>query len=735
MDTDSVADSLLVRIRIAAVTLFLSAFLLFVCQPMVGKMLLPYLGGAAAVWTTCVLFFQSMLLLGYVYAHIVSRIDDVRKQLVIHLVVLLFPLAFLPITIRAIPTESASAHPLMQLLSMLAVSTAIPFFVVSTTAPLVQNWFSRTTHAASEDPYFLYSASNAGSLLALVLYPFLIEPSIGATAQTRFWLAGYIGLVLLIPITVAAFYRSKWTSTRTFTGSRIEPRTRVFWIAASFVPSGLMLAVTNHIAANVGSVPFLWLLPLALYLLTFVLAFARRFQATSKRVSRLIPAILLIMFPMVAAGVVAPPGLNWIVIGAHLVLLYCGALLCHTRLAESRPGAGDLTEFYFWVALGGVLGGIFTATLAPVLFKTVLEYPLLVALVPFFRRSESEDSLRGGVVIGVIFAIGLAGAWVILRLTGLNSSIDTLAFAHTALFFIAYKLKNRPWTFGFVFAGLLFAYTLILPGYIEGASQVYVSRNFFGVKKVLDDPATHLRKLLHGDTVHGIESTDPARSGIPLSYYYPGGSVSNVIDSLRARGKQQRFAVLGLGIGTMAAYADDTHHVTFYEIDPSVEPIARQYFKFLERCGSNCNVVIGDGRLQLAREPDGSFDFLLLDAFSSDSVPTHLLSREALQMYLSKLRPGGILVFNVSNRYLNVERLVSALVSDAGLIAFSRFDESTSDLRKLGKTSAQHVVAARLLDDLQGIAGRPGWVKIQPSDGFRPWTDDYSNLLSLIRWH
>jgi hypothetical protein len=712
----------------------LSAFLLFLCQPMVGKMLLPYLGGAAAVWTTCVLFFQSMLLLGYVYAHLLAGISDIRKQMFTHAVVLAIPLAFLPIAFPAISSESASLHPVLRLLSLLTISTAVPFFVVSATAPLVQNWFSRTTHAASEDPYFLYSASNAGSLLALLVYPFAVEPRLGVLVQTRFWFGGYIGLVLMLAMTVLALLQTKSIKTHTFSRSEIQNKQRLFWTLAAFVPSGLMLAVTNHIAANVGSVPFLWLLPLGLYLLTFILAFARRYSATSARMSRTIPAVLLIVFPLVAAGVVAPPGLNWIVIGAHLLLLYCGALLCHTRLAESRPGAEHLTEFYFWVAFGGVLGGVFTASLAPELFKTVLEYPLLVAILPFLRRTDKENEPRHDFLITAIFAAAVAATWGIFRFTGLDSSIESMAFAHTALFFVVYKLKNYGQRFALTFGVLLFTYTLILPGYIEGANRIFVSRNFFGVKKVLEDPSTHLRKLLHGDTIHGIESTDPERAGQPLSYYYPGGSVSDVIELLRARGKPENFAILGLGAGTMAAYGDSNHHVRFYEIDPSVEPIARQYFTFLPRCGANCDVVIGDGRLRLARERDGSFDFLLLDAFSSDSVPTHLLSREAVKMYLSKLTPDGIVMFHVSNRYLDVEKLVSALVADSGLVAFSRFDDA-KDLRKLGKSSAYHIVAARRMEDLQGIRGRPGWVAVTRPADFQPWTDDYSNLLSLIRWH
>jgi hypothetical protein len=733
-----VVPSLLsVRIRILAATLFLSAFLLFVCQPMAGKMLLPYLGGAASVWTTCVLFFQFMLLVGYIYAHLLARVTDVRKQIVVHAVVLLVPLAFLPIAFQMAPSAALSQHPLLQVLSLLFASAAVPFFVVSTTAPLVQNWLSRTPHRGSDDPYFLYSASNAGSLLALLAYPFLIEPRIGVSGQSRLWFAGYVGLLMLFAATIAALYRSQWSAPRHDPELSIDVRARLYWVAAAFVPSGLMLAVTNHIAANVGSVPFLWLMPLVLYLLTFILAFGRRFHATSERISRILPAVLLIFFPLVAVGLVGgvvPPGLNWIIIGLHLLLLYCGALLCHTRLAERRPDAGHLTEFYFWVAFGGVLGGIFTATLAPLMFTTVAEYPLLVALLPFFRRTGRQSSMALDILFSAFLGVAIVATWLIYRFAHLESDAEWLALAHTAFFFVAYKFKNQARRFALSFAILMLAYTLFLPGFFEGGTRIYSARNFFGIKTVLDDPSAHLRELLHGDIIHGIESTDRSRSGQPLSYYYPGGSVSNVVDLLRAREKPEQFAVLGLGTGTMAAYADASHHVRFYEIDPTVEPIARRYFTFLSRCGSNCDVVIGDGRLQLAQEHDGTFDLLLLDAFSSDSVPTHLLSREAVQMYLSKLTPDGVLLFNVSNRFLDVEKLVSVLVSDAGLVAFSRFDDAGA-FKKLGKSPAQHLAAARNMRDLDGLAGKAGWHRVSRPGGFQPWTDDYSNLLSVIRWH
>jgi hypothetical protein len=309
-----------------------------------------------------------------------------------------------------------------------------------------------------------------------------------------------------------------------------------------------------------------------------------------------------------------------------------------------------------------------------------------------------------------------------------------LALVHTAVLFAGYKLARRPQRFAWYFAAIILTYAFILPSYIEGANRIYAERNFFGVKKVLDDPTEHLRKLLHGDTIHGIESTDPAQAGRPLSYYYPGGSVSDAIEVMRHHDGAQMIGVIGLGAGSMAAYGDGTHHVRFYEIDASVESIARQYFTFLPRCGSNCDVVIGDGRLQLEHEPDGVLDLLLLDAFSSDSIPPHLLSREALDVYLAKLKAGGILIFHVSNRYLDVEKLVRAMVVDAGLVAFSRFDDA-GDLRKAGKSSANHVVAARRLEDLGDLPGRAGWNRVFRPATLQPWTDDYSNLLSLMRWH
>lgn len=725
-----------IRVPVLTIALFVSAFLLFVCQPMVGKMVLPYLGGAAGVWTTCVLFFQAMLLAGYLYAHFLGCVSDVRKQILTHGVVLVLALAFLPIRFNPGSPQTMPRNPSLDLLLQLFISVGIPFFVASATAPLLQNWFSRTRDKTAGDPYFLYSASNAGSLLALAAYPLVLEPRFGVPEQSRLWFIGYVALILLIGIVAALVWHVPGQDQRKVRVIDANPRDPgrfkiLYWIAAAFVPSALMLAVTNQIASDLASVPFLWILPLAIYLLTFIFAFARKFHPSPSTLSRRIPILLLLFFPIVAVSLPAPPGYNWLLIGAHLALLGGGALLCHTALAASRPDPRYLTEFYFGIALGGVLGGVFTAILAPLVFKTIIEYPLLIALVPFFRSGKSG---KRDWLVPIGFAAAVFATWFVLQTTGLDSNVEAVALAHTTFFFICYKFRDRVWRFALSFGILVMAYTMLLPDYVTGASALYTSRNFFGMKRVVEDKEAHLRKLLHGDTVHGVESTLPQRSGQPLSYYYRTGPVGDVIGAMRRREKPEHFGVIGLGSGTMAAYADPTHHVTFFEIDPSMESIARRYFTFLPRCGSNCDVVIGDGRLRVAGAPNGSFDLLMFDAFSSDSIPSHLLSREAVQLYLSKTAPDGMLLFHVSNRYLDIARLVSALVSDAGLVAYSRIDEA-GELEAQGKTRSNYVVAARNLDDLDGIVHSRGWKRVVRPENFRSWTDDYSNLLSLIRWH
>jgi SAM-dependent methyltransferase len=722
-----------------APTLFTSAFLLFWFEPMIGKMMLPFLGGAASVWITCVLFFQLMLLAGYGYAHLLDRYAGVRGQIIVHSLMMLAVFAFLPIHFTPRPDETASAHPSTWLLWELIKSVGIPFGVVSTTAPLLQNWLAKTGAGSGRDPYFLYAISNAGSLIGLLAYPLLIEPGVGVRTQSWWWFAGYLALTLAVSAASVLVWRAAATdrSMQVESGSEIAaPPTwplRLFWLAAAFVPSGLMSAVTNHILLNLASVPFLWIIPLAVYLVTFMIAFARRFHLSSTLISRIAAVVLLVLFPFVVVSRAVPPQFMWALIAAHVLVLFTGALLCHTALASRRPAARYLTEFYFWVALGGALGAAFTAMLAPSIFRTVIEYPLLVATLAFFRDSKDPDAKINGLDLIFPAALGFVviGAAKIMQYTGVDLTTDwkTTIGVDVGVIAIAFLLRSRSFRFGLAMVVLILTYHNLLPQFYGGSQFIYTARDFFGVKGVKFDLATNSRRLLHGDTLHGLESLDPELLGRPLSYYHETGPVGDVMNLLGERG-DHHIGVVGLGTGSMAGWTAPHRRITFFDIDPQVRDIANRFFTFLQRCGAQCDVVIGDGRLSIERMGNESFDLLMLDAFNSDSIPAHLVSREAIRMYLTKLKPNGLLMFHVSNRYMDVEGLISAAVKDASLEARIRHDE---DQQAPLKARSHYVVAGKTGDALGWLRWDENWVNVQKPEGIDAWTDDYSNMLEILR--
>jgi len=656
-------------------TLVLSAFLLFCFQPMVGKMLLPLLGGAASVWTTAVLFFQFMLLAGYFYADRLTRLGSLQLQLLIHTLVMLSAVFFLPIRFDQ-DSLGMNAHlrPVLRELVSLLKTAGLPYFVVSTTAPLLQKWFSRTDDISARDPYFLYAFSNSGSLLALLAYPFLIEPVFGAGEQSFYWLAGYVVLALMTIVLFAVLRRMPLPAPQDVTALRPDVRSRLTWLAASFVPSGLMLAVTTHISVNLTPMPMVWTLPLAIYLVTFILAFGRRVRVSSRRVAQLALPVLVLFCPVVGLQVPVVLSIDAVLIAVHLVLLFVGCLLCHTALAERRPGPRHLTQYYLWVAAGGALGGLFAAIVAPSVFTSIFEYPLLLALAVLFRQS----------------------------------SLRTQRVATAAL------------------ASLVLGYALLLPPMLaEKGDAVHVKRNFFGVKRVID--AGNERRLLHGDTLHGVEKRDTAGAGEPMLYYHREGPLGDVMDMMSGR-PGQHVGVIGLGAGSIAAYAGPQRRVTFFEIDPDVEKIAEQFFTFMDQCGIYCDVVSGDGRVALSAQ-QYAFDLIVLDAFSSDVIPPHLVSREALDLYLSRLKPGGALLFHTSNRYLKVKDLVSALVTAAELPALVRVDRAQGAVSK-----SIYVVATRSMEDLGNLRDLESWRIVSAPPDVRVWTDEYSSLVGLLQW-
>jgi SAM-dependent methyltransferase len=718
-------------------TIFLSAFLLFWFEPMVGKMMLPLLGGAAAVWITCLLFFQLMLLAGYGYAYLLERYAKLRTQIVVHTIMLAAVLFFLPIHFAARPDEAASAYPSAWLLWQLIKTAGLPFGIVSTTAPLLQNWFSKTPAVSGRDPYFLYAVSNAGSLIALLTYPLIVEPAVGVRTQSWWWGAGFVVLGVLVASVSMVVWKTTSNQVRLFDDVIADAplwRTRLFWLAAAFVPSALMLAVTNHILLNLASVPFLWILPLAVYLVTFMIAFGRRIHLSIELVSGLVAVILLLLFPFAATSRAVEAKYLLFIVAVHMLILMAGALLCHTALASRRPAPQYLTEFYFWVALGGVLGGAFTAVIAPFVFQSTFEYPLLVALIAFFRQPrDSQKEIEGGdLIFPALLGFLVLGASRLMRWASVDLTADfkTTIAVDVAIILIAFLFRRRVVRFALALAILIFAYQRVLPQFFGGSQFVYAARNFFGVKGVKFDLATNSRRLLHGDTLHGIESMEPELAGHPVSYYDETGPVGDVMKMLSERGAQH-IGVVGLGTGSMAGWTAPYRHITFFDIDPQVLEIAHTFFTFLPNCGNNCDVALGDGRLSIEKEKAGEFDLLMLDAFNSDSIPAHLVSREAIQMYLTKLKPNGLLMFHVSNRYMDVEALISAVVTDASLEALFRHDDQQqTDL----KARSHYVIAAKNAESLGSLEHDENWVKVKKPSGVLPWTDDYSNMLAILRW-
>jgi hypothetical protein len=719
-------------------TLFLSAALLFWAEPMMAKMLLPALGGAPAVWNTCLVFFQAALLLGYAAAHFTARRVAPRWQPLLPLPLLVAGLLFLPVRppapdASAVPTEGT---PVWWLLGELTAVLGAPFVALSVIAPLLQRWFSRSGHGAARDPYFLYAASNAGSLAALVGYPAILEPWLKLSEQSRLWMWLYLALIGLVG--ACAVIAKRHAAAGATPNDSLEAavpapvleislRRRLEWLALAAVPSSLMLGVTHFLATDIASIPLLWVVPLALYLVTFIVAFGRR-QLPLGPLNRLLPfgAIALAFALMLRA---AEP--IWLLVPLHLGVFFLAGLLCHGRLAADRPPPEQLTGFYFWLALGGVVGGAFNALLAPLLFNRITEYPL--ALVAACGLRANGHSAPGGWRADLAYAAGcgaltlalarLARAWnpnSAEAAMGLAVGVPLLTAA------LALRLRGR-------FALALGAVLLAAGWQASDPRQtpLLTVRSFFGVSYVERDAAGRFHELIHGSTVHGRQFIAPERRCEPLAYYHRKGPLGTVFQSLHPR----HVGVIGLGTGAMITYAQSGQAWTFFEIDPAVIAVARNtnLFWFLAECATvTPRFVTGDARLQLAREPDGAFDLLVLDAFSSDSIPVHLLTREALRLYLRKLAPAGVMALHISNRYLELGPVAGNLARDAGLVA--RWWDDVDFDPENGRDQSTWVVLARRTEDLGGLEASVRWTPLEARDSLPVWTDDHSNILRVFRW-
>lgn len=723
-----------------ASTLFLSSALLFLVEPMFAKMVLPLLGGTPAVWNTCIVFFQATLFAGYLYAHASAAYLSPRRQTLVHVVLMLASFTALPIAVASGWSPPGDASPILWLISLLAVSVGLPFLAVSTSAPLLQLWFSRTSHTAARDPYFLYQASNLGSIAALLAYPVVVEPSLRLAEQSWLWTVGYGALLPLTLACALVSLRSQRPAARMAeeSGRSAEsirwPR-RLRWLSLALVPSSLMLGVTSYLSTDIAAIPLLWIIPLLIYLLTFVLAFGRRPMVPHGLMVRVWPLVLL---PLVLLMVLAAAGPSWLLIPMHVVMFFVAAMVCHGELAIDRPASTRLTEFYLWISLGGALGGVLNAIVAPLVFDAVVEYPLAMVLAcllgPMRAGAERGHRLRRadlllpvGLAVLTVVAIGL------MRIAPIGAGVGSvLMFGVPTVF--CFSFARRPVRFGLGVAALLLA-SLVNPSTF--GSALHTERSFFGVHRVRIDPEGKYLALFHGSTMHGRQSLDPARQHEPLTYYARTGPIGQLFGSFPRGGAPREIAVIGLGSGSMACYAERGQRWTFYEIDPAVERIARdsRYFTFLRDSPAEIGVVLGDARLSLAGAPDRRYDVIVLDAFSSDAIPVHLMTREALKLYLSKLAPNGMLAFHISNRYLSLRPVLADLAEDAGLPELSQADLNISEVEAAGgKSASVWVVMARHREALRRLAANRRWTEGVSPSASRVWTDDYSNLLSVFHW-
>jgi hypothetical protein len=762
------------------------------------------------VWNTCLVFFQAVLLFGYLYSHISTHRLGIRRQAALHLGVLALPVLLLPIAVDAARIPDTEA-PAWWLLGTLFIVVGLPFFVVSTTGPLLQKWFASTGHPSASDPYYLYIASNLGSLLALVAYPVAIESWLSLSQQAALWQWIYfvfIGMCILCAIAVFAC-RGEGDSSSKEADTPVKPKTALRWVGLAFIPSSLLMGVTTHLTTDLAPVPLLWVVPLALYLLSFIIAFSKSIRLPLKWIGRLLAMSVIASTLVILIGATEP---ITAIIAVHLITLFLAALLCHGILASERPPTQQLTAFYLWLSVGGVLGGIFNTLLAPLLFHKLglIEYPLMLVVVsalggarksgphaavpyggPHAPREENLHAEREDhsdwrprftdflypSVLGILLSLLVISAqdrqelisWfqALAKTSGLDLHIVRNAILFGVPAVLVYTFVDRPLRFALGIAALFLAANFD-PGPM--GKTIFLERDYLGVIRVTISPDGKFRRMIHGNTIHGQQRIMPkprfvasclqtlgasnpvqlagivraaedtwSRPNEPLTYYSPTGPAGQVFRTLvRPSDRFKKIGVIGLGIGALTAYARPDQDWTFFELDPAVIRLAQntEHFTFLrDYRPKSLEIIAGDARLQLARLPDQSFDVLVLDAFSSDAIPIHLLTTEAMALYERKLAPGGLLLFHVSNRYLDLPPILGKLAQscEPALVAKVNDDRGVSDdQRQQGREPSIWVLIAREPKELAPLM-RGAWLPVRVPHGTPLWSDDRANVLGAFR--
>jgi SAM-dependent methyltransferase len=719
-----------------ASAMFASAALVFMVEPLIAKMILPQLGGSPAVWNTCMAFFQLALLAGYLYAHLLQRVRSIGLQVVVHLVLLAAAAIALPLGVTGTFGPPPVGAPVMWLLRVLFVSIGAPFAVLSATAPLLQCWYARAEdrYPQTSSPYVFYGASNLGSMLALLAYPTLIEPSLAVHTQTFGWAIAYavFGVLMTcvggIALRGHALRPGSALNVKLSKTARPTLRDRILWLALAAAPSSLMLGVTTYISNDVASVPLFWVIPLALYLLTFIISFQAQ-----PLISRERALLWQAVFVAMAAGLLC---VNTTSVVAHLftylgAFFFC-ALVCHQSLSASRPHTDHLTEFYLLLSLGGVVGGMFNAFVAPVIFSRVVEFPLVLALCVLARPWRMSEISRRDIALaaaGILVAIVLVFAPASPRLIYIPV---VLAIAGAS---IAGLVSRQALLFALVAGALCTEATFVPP---DGHAVLLTVRSFFGVHRVTAgfEPALggELHLLFHGTTIHGAQPQAGPDRCRTTTYYARSTPIGQAFTNVLSRRPNANIGVVGLGTGSVAAYTRAGDRMRFFEIDPEVARIARdkRYFTYLSDCAKGVvDIVLGDARLTLAQEKPSTFDLLQLDAFSADNVPTHLLTIEAFKLYLRAIKPDGVILLHLTNRNLALEAPVAAAVRDVGAVALMQDFNPPRDAPAIAAAPTKVMLVAKSRAALAAFVNDSRW-RAARDNGVRAWSDDYTNVIGAM---
>lgn len=727
-----------------AATLFISATLMFLLQPMFGKVLLPLLGGAPSVWNTCMVFFQTVLFFGYLYAHFICKVQQGFRQILIHGVVIAVSCLALPVALSESAEPPNEADPTLWLIKILSVSIGLPFFVLSTTAPLLQKWFSRIGHQTSNDPYYLYVASNAGSLLALLSYPFLLEPNIGLIEQQITWSSGFSILCFLLICCMLIVLRAI-NRAEVSVGHRDKMKDspdlfkRLHWLILSFVPSSLLLGLNNYITTDIASVPLLWVIPLSLYLLSFIIVFSKFNVSVQKWMVALQPLIIppfvvYLSFEQVFSHITIELILN-------LLAFFLSVMVCHGELAKKRPNTQYLTTYYLIMSFGGMLGGMFNTFLAPLLFDTIFEYPLMLVAALMLRPHQMiHAEIKPDYKVKLLVFYILLFAFVIYY-NGNNLSqnlIVTLTIiTMAAINYLAFRNL----------APNLLLNTIVIIACLASFNDheykvLHQERTFFGVLNVREREVhndskkiTTLHEFYNGTTKHGAQIVASDQQCAPIGYYHPRGPIGQLFDAYDQVNENWDIGIVGLGSGVMGSYAKKAQSWTFYELDPSIVDLAlnQEYFTFLHNCVESPEIYVGDARLTLDRKKEPQFDLLVMDAFSSDSVPTHLLTKEALELYLANLKSSGLLVFHITNRHLTLKKVVANHARNMGLAALHQVFLPQKNTPFIHYT--EWIVLAKDATNLKPLMlTRLGsWNKLPEFPEIRDWTDDFTSIINILK--